>query len=79
MRPVVRKAKPAKKKTAPAIKRPDDAKELLKMRRWVDQALAEIKTARGYMAKQYAGPENACLAWAQQFLENALAGKAAKK
>lgn len=48
-------------------------------RKWVEQALEEIKAARGYMAKQYAGPEHEALSWAQQFLENALTGKKAGK
>jgi hypothetical protein len=74
MRPAFRKPKlPEKKATRP--KAPDDSKALIKMRHWVQQALAEIKTARGYLAKQYAGPENECIEWAQKFLENALTGK----
>lgn len=75
MRPAFRKPKPAPKK-APKIKRPDDAKTLLKMRRWCEQALAEVKAARGYMATQFAGPEHEALEWAEQFLENAVNGKA---
>lgn len=45
------------------------------VRDWVEQALTEIKLAREYLSRQYAGPENDALEWAQQFLENALAGK----
>jgi hypothetical protein len=73
VRPAVRKAKPAQKK-APSIKSPDHAKELLKVRKWVGQALEEIKIARGYLARQYTGPEHEALEWAQQFLENTLHG-----
>ena len=75
MRPAVKKKPPAKK--AKPLLSAETAKELLKMRRWVEQALYEVKTAREYMASQYAGPEHESLSWAQQFLENALTGKAA--
>lgn len=76
MRPTIRKSvkTPAPRK-APSIKRPDDARELMKVRKWVGQALAELKIAREILAKSYAGPEHEALEWAQQFLENALTGK----
>lgn len=79
MRPAVRAAKPPGRKTLPPIKRPDEAKTVLKMRRWVEQALTEVKQARGHLGKQYAGAEHECLEWAQQFLENALNGKGKPK
>jgi hypothetical protein len=78
MRAAFRKAKPPVPKPS-RVKAPDASKQLIKMRRWVEQSLAEVKEARGYMASQFAGPEHECLEWAQQFLENALNGKAANR
>lgn len=70
MRPAVRK-KVVKAK--PAIT--DARKELVKLRRWVKEALSEVKIAREYLAKAFAGPEQEALEWAQRLLENALLGK----
>lgn len=80
MRPTIRKSTkaPAPRK-APTIKRPDEARELIKVRKWVGQALAEVKVAREALARQFSGPEHEALEWAQQFLENALTGKAPKR
>lgn len=69
------RATPRKKVPAGKPKSVDAAKELLKVRKWVKEALSEVKLAREYLAKQYAGPEHEALEWAQRMLENALIGK----
>lgn len=71
MRPVVRKPKVPERK-GDKVKRPDEAKILIKVRKEVGNALAEVKIARGYLAKQYAGPEHESLEYAQRALERAM-------
>ncbi len=51
------------------------AAELLRVRRWVREAIFEIKLAQDYNEKQYSGPGTEALHWARQLLENALIGK----
>ncbi len=74
MRPPAKAApkKPARKPLLSA----DTAKELLKLRRWAGEALAEVRVARAKMASMYAGPEHAALARAEACLENVMRGEA---
>lgn len=64
-----------KKKPPPAIKHPDHAKALIRMRRWVEKALHEVKEAQKYMGRDWKGPHHECLEWAQSALESAMADK----
>jgi hypothetical protein len=73
VRPAVKK-KPAPKQTSV-----DARKELVKLRKWVREALTEVKLARSYMQNEWTGPQHEALDWAQQLLENALRGKAVPK
>lgn len=79
MRPTPRKKTPSKPKARPVkpekVRATDAERKLIVMRRHCDNALAEIKLAREYMAKSFSGPEHEHLEWAQSAIENALAGK----
>lgn len=69
------RATPRKKVSKAKPAQVDAAKELIKVRKWVREALSEIKLAREYMGSEWVGPQHEALDWAQRLLENALNGK----
>lgn len=71
MREPFRKAKAPAPRKLPKGPKVDQARRALKLHTAVTNALAEIKIARGYLAKQYAGPEHEALEWAESILEKA--------
>lgn len=75
MRPPVRTTKTVIKRPK-VVKAPDASKELLKARKWIKQAREEIAAARECLSREWKSDWNEHLEWADNFLENALSGKA---
>jgi hypothetical protein len=41
-------------------------------RKLLSEALAELRQARGFLSRQYSGPEHECLEWCEHFIRKAL-------
>lgn len=70
MRPTPRSKtpRPAAPRKAPAGPKTDAAREVVRMRKLIREAVAEIRMARGYLAKGYSGPETQHLKDAEALL-----------